>query len=354
VATYPSFLEYHRAVDPLVSAADARCIAVAGTNGCGWEQPLEAVLKSITPSTCADPWCTFAGGTRGHGDRSNAGFARVDSLLGLVLLTDEDDCSIADRAIFDLESTRYAGEVGVRCFLHPEARHAVSRYVDGYLATRSSPSRLLYTVIAGVPPGTGTESSTHEELLALPQMQEQLDPSMPARIRPSCEVEGRGLAFPPRRLVEVARELDARGATGLVYSICEADLSPAIDGIIETFAAATESYCLSRAMPRDEAGLIACEVTEALPPGVSCASIPGRSLLRVERDERGEHERCLVAQLPLLGDVPPSEPGWFYDTTDDARRRCSGGAGRVAFTRGQAPHADRLLRFVCMDEQTCE
>jgi len=40
-------------------------------------------------------------------------------------------------------------------------------------------------------------------------------------------VPGRGLAFPPRRIVQVGRGLDARGVSTTMQSICQADFTPA-------------------------------------------------------------------------------------------------------------------------------
>jgi hypothetical protein len=231
--TYPTFLAFGASDDPAEFARDASCLTTRGNGGCGFEQQLEATLKAITPSTCTDPWCTFDRGSRGHADGANAGFLRPDSLLALVILTDEEDCSAADIDVIDPASTRYSGELNLRCFYNPSALHPISRFVDGLLATRREPSDLVYAAIAGVPTYLTTSTSTYEEILAAPEMVEMLDPTMTNRLRPSCNVPGRGVAFPPRRLVEVARGLDARGASGIVESICQADFTPALDALIE-------------------------------------------------------------------------------------------------------------------------
>jgi hypothetical protein len=58
-------------------------------------------------------------------------------------------------------------------------------------------------------------------------------------LKPSCSrsVDGEALpsnAFPPRRLVQLARDL---GEHGSVQSICQDDLEPAISGLVERLAA---------------------------------------------------------------------------------------------------------------------
>ena len=54
-ATYPRFLTYLAGVnDPDQTATDFTCIAALGTDGCGFEQPLEAGLKALWPSVDVD------------------------------------------------------------------------------------------------------------------------------------------------------------------------------------------------------------------------------------------------------------------------------------------------------------
>jgi hypothetical protein len=234
-ATYPAFLQLGGG-ETDEFARDLACVAVTGTGGCGFEQPLESVLKAVTPSTCTDPWCTFHSDTRGHADEVNAGFLRPDSVFAIVLLTDEDDCSAADPELFDRASTRYPGELDLRCSSYPTAVHPIGRYVDGLLATRARPRRLVASVIAGLPPGVSTDRVSYDEILAHPMMQEERDPTRPNRLRPSCNVAGLGNSYPPRRIVEVARGLEARGASTSSHSICGDDYSAAIDSLLDDVA----------------------------------------------------------------------------------------------------------------------
>ncbi len=60
-----------------------KCMAALGTRGCGAEQPLESLRRALEPSNAR-----------------NAGFLRPDSVLAIILITDEDDCSTRDRALF--------------------------------------------------------------------------------------------------------------------------------------------------------------------------------------------------------------------------------------------------------------
>jgi hypothetical protein len=233
MATYPRFLEASAGSPVAPLAMDFSCVAAMGTGGCGFEQQLEATLKALTPRSSP---LRFFDGSRGHGgDGVNAGFLRDDSLLVIIYLTDEEDCSAVDTDIFNPSSTRYTGDLNLRCFMYPEAVHPVERFVNGLAALRH-PSRLIFAAIVGVP--LDVVGRSYDEMLAHPNMIERVDPAMPTRLVPSCNVPGRGIAFPPRRFVHVAQGLEALGVATTVQSICQSDLSSALAPILEHIAAA--------------------------------------------------------------------------------------------------------------------
>ncbi len=73
------------------------CISTLGTGGCQFEQPLEAMRRALDGSNPA-----------------NDGFLRPDAALGVVILTDEDDCSVFDPTMFAPDQY---GEISkFRCF----------------------------------------------------------------------------------------------------------------------------------------------------------------------------------------------------------------------------------------------
>ena len=55
-------------------------LAKVGSNGCGFEQQLEAVTKALDENETPE----------------NRGFVRDGSLLAVIFITDEDDCSAQD------------------------------------------------------------------------------------------------------------------------------------------------------------------------------------------------------------------------------------------------------------------
>jgi hypothetical protein len=244
-ATYPPFARFEPEGDvtPEEFAASVACVSRAGTGGCGFEQPLEAVLKAITPARSPiEFWAPGGIPTAGHGDGANVGFVRPDSVLVLMVVTDENDCSAADPEIFNPRSATYTGDLNLRCPTFRSALYDVARYVDGFLAPRpGTPGRLVYATIAGIPPDLAGLPAT--AILEDARLVERPDPRAPTRLVPSCDVLGRGFAFPPRRLLEVGDQLARRGARTIHQSICQEDFSPAVRLIVEEVGRAVRPRC---------------------------------------------------------------------------------------------------------------
>ena len=213
---------------------DFACLARVGTEGCGFEMPLEAGLKALTPSTSE---IRFAGGTVGHADGANAGFLRPDSLLAIIVLSDEDDRSVANARFREAitEEERHTGTA----WLHP-----YERYVEGFRALREDPDQLVFAAIAGLPTDLVPEAGEVLDVdaaLADPRMEIVYDEFDPVHIVASCEAEGVGRATPPRRLVEVA---GAFGERALVHSICRDDYRAPLQLIAERVGEAiTRTWC---------------------------------------------------------------------------------------------------------------
>src|SRR5262249_37089219 len=76
------------------------CMAAAGDTGCGFEMPLESGYRALTSQL-----------------PENAGFLRPDAILGIVFVTNEDDCSAPDDSdLFDPSLTAQYGFVSsYRC-----------------------------------------------------------------------------------------------------------------------------------------------------------------------------------------------------------------------------------------------
>lgn len=354
--TYPSrvFDFAQETDDPATFAAEVGCVADLGTGGCGFEQQLEATLKALSPAGPTDFVATgyaapaFFGNTRGHAGPggANEGFLRADSALAIVLLTDEEDCSVpAYELFYPLEYDGLINPLNLRCSRFPGALHPISRYVDGFRQLRSNPNLLVYAPIVGIP--TDLVGASYEDMLADGRLREvEVDgtdmDTNPDRLGSSCNTEN-GEAFPPRRIIEVARGLDAVGASTTVQSICAADFGPAIDVIIEKIADALSGACLPRALNQEEDGTVACRVYELLPaPGgaatiTTCAAAElepaGTELVELPDGTEVLRELCLVEQVTPVDGAAGTERGWYYDNESAAvRTGCGETPQRIAFS----------------------
>jgi hypothetical protein len=226
-ASYPTFLAFDARDDPGYTLDelwhDYACIGTlpdypVEIGGCGWEQPLEAMRRALDEN--AQP---------GH---CNEGFLRPDSLLVLIFLSDEDDCSVrADHPeMFDPNRTDL-GNLSTRCHLYPENVQRVEDFVAAFRALRADrPDRLVVGMIVGVPidtPQCVGSGETLGDCLTVPAMVERLDPANPTQLIPSCNTS-MGVAMPPVRLVELAEQL---GDAAYIGSCCEANYQPAIAGL---------------------------------------------------------------------------------------------------------------------------
>ena len=82
--------------------ADAfSCVARLGTDGCGFEQQLEAMRRALDGSVS-----------------ENDGFLRQDARLAVVFVSDEDDCSVEDQEMFDLTRPGIGRPTDFRCQTH--------------------------------------------------------------------------------------------------------------------------------------------------------------------------------------------------------------------------------------------
>ncbi|MCE9577338.1 MAG: hypothetical protein K8W52_29585 [Deltaproteobacteria bacterium] len=116
-----------------------KCMAALGTKGCGAEQPLESLRRALDPQNA-----------------HNQGFLRPDSVLAVILITDEDDCSTRDRSMFSRTDTNDSiifgcTEFGITCdeadLRATGAKHNCKpRVASPYLADVDSYVQFLHTL----------------------------------------------------------------------------------------------------------------------------------------------------------------------------------------------------------------
>jgi len=353
-AAEPGFLAFAPGDDTASFSSAVPCLANVGTRGCAFGQPLEAALKALTPSASS---ISFQAATVGHGDTDNAGFLRADSTLLVIIGSDEDDCSAAEPELFDPASARYSGEMSLRCFEHAEALHDLTRFVDGFLALATGrPTPVILAAVAGVPVDlvAGSSEADFDAILADPRMEARIDETMPTRLAPVCDVPGRGTASPARRLVTAVRDLDQRGGSGAVSSICQPDALRIVGAITEKLVGTFAGVCLEREVPRDDDGRVSCDVLEILPaagPITRCEALAtmGRDPVSVRTEPDGR-EVCRVRQLACTGAITCRELGWFYDDAlATMAGPCPGAQPQVVFPPGAHPTPGSTIEVTCTD-----
>lgn len=203
------------------------CIANLGIGGCGFEHQLASVRRALggDPDVGMPP--------------ENAGFLRPDARLGVIIISDEDDCSAPEGSdLFTSDTSVYGPLVSYRCneFGHlcggaPPPRAVVSGLtcesnetdsthlikvsdlVSSLRDLKPNPNMLRVAVIAGEPSPYATRPD--------PQTASAIAPV------PSC-TSSNGDAAPAVRL---AKFVDSFGDGGLFESICRDDFAPAMQHI---------------------------------------------------------------------------------------------------------------------------
>ncbi|MCX4244575.1 vWA domain-containing protein [Paraliomyxa miuraensis] len=239
-----------------------QCFGPQGIDGCGFESHLESMWKSLRRSQT-------------DGDEAY-GFVRNNAILSIVHVTDEADCSYNNdhEAIFLPEGNRVfwsdpdaasptsavCWNAGVACDGNEcysvnldESGAEVSdsaadsgavlrpleRYIDivQTLETQKQEITPDQEVLVAVIGGVNSDGSvTYQESLMDPQFQADFG------VGPGCESSA-GRAVPPVRLREFAEEFQVGSARNM-FSICDADYSPALEAIAEAIADQVKPACM--------------------------------------------------------------------------------------------------------------
>jgi hypothetical protein len=199
-------------------ADQTMCMASQAANGCEIEQTLESALIAM----------------EGHPDFIHG--THSERVFALIIISDEDDSSIADDALFETaswkESPNIAGgyPIGNGDYLFP-----TSRYLERFKDAAASWYPMFFGAVVGVPP-TDTCQGDGDRLLKngcldLAEMQPASSNSSGdidgfTALDPACAwtdpQNGNAVsATPGRRYVELAEEF---GANGYIASLCNDDM----------------------------------------------------------------------------------------------------------------------------------
>jgi hypothetical protein len=220
-----------------------QCILPIGASGCGFERQLASLARALGADGSPAP-------------AENTGFLRPEAYLGIVLVTDEDDCSARDTAVYDvLNNTDLASPMGppgnFRCseFGHlcdgaPPRRLApngqvtdlityqncvssesagllvpVSQFAAGIKALKADSSLIVVTSIQG--PVTPYQIRWKQPSI-------QTDGPWPEIVHSCTSAPGGGFADPGVRLLQFTQGF---GRNGLVYSVCQDNFGPSLNTV---------------------------------------------------------------------------------------------------------------------------
>jgi hypothetical protein len=419
--SYPPFLEFTTGMDPKQIAGQFQCITALGTGGCGFEMQLEAGLKALWPANPGNLDASqesmgiiFFGNSPPHGDQEHVNFLRGTtyhpsqsdqlSLLAVILVTDEEDCSAGARGNLDFLEHPNTAPPGIgdqpanlRCYYdtvnNQGNKFPVGRYINALKGLRPGYDQLVvFGAIAGIPPGINEIDYDHDGdgLISQPERDAYYqaifsNPLMQETIRadgmnlePSCtlanpawdgvdpDTQFATKAYPARRITEMAAGF---GENGIIQSICQENFTGAMDSIIQAISKQLGGVCLPRKLKRNSDGFVQCDVVWGMPGGRSC-DLPFLSPPPADRpQQKGGKNLCVVNQVAVL-DPSQSDPqaalgagqGWYYDDFSDGRLKdCKGddpdNLQRIAFTltagSGEAtadPPAGATVELQCLNE----
>lgn len=235
-------------------------LATVGSNGCGIEQHLEAMKRAL------------------DGNPVNAGFLRPDAYLAVIVIADEDDCSLAKAALFDgnrnepgysdavnfrcttqgvacdAPATPFEEAVGLRTECHPrddgELVAPVDRYVDFVKGLKSDPRDVIVAGIVGDPEPFEIVTKPNTTTKVLGRSCTYTGPT------------GEQFAFPAVRTADFLAQFQNHART----TICDADLSAGLTqiGVLlrETIINSCFEYTLADVDPATPGPQYDCSVVE--------------------------------------------------------------------------------------------
>jgi hypothetical protein len=235
-----------------------QAIAPIGAGGCGYENQLRSVARALGADGRSSP-------------AENAGFLRPEAYLGIVFITNEDDCSAQDPARFYNQSPDFliasrlgppgefrCAEFGYLCGGVAPSRHApngVATDTMSYAGCVSAeggelvPVKLFADAIKNLKPGRPEDvlvASIQGPVLPAFNVEWKSphatgDPPWPD-ITHSCTASDDSFADPGIRMQQFVREF---GGNGLTYSICDDDFGPALTTIATKFTQFLQPKCVT-------------------------------------------------------------------------------------------------------------
>lgn len=266
------------AADPMGISTVFQCIGLLGGSGCGFPQPLAAAARALGADGQPAP-------------SQNAGFLRDDAALAIILLTNQDDCSVpAGSDFFTDSSTKVSDPLGplghYRCNEYGHLCNGVApprtspnptdlttavtlsdcvsnetgmltpvaSVADGIKALKSDPSRILAAAITSpAVPYTVTWQAPPSGIDTQPW----------PTIEASCtSANGDGSFGDPS--VRTAQWIAAFGDNGVLASVCDNSYASSMAAIASKIGALVRTNCLTTPVQPDSDGQPECTLSAHL------------------------------------------------------------------------------------------
>lgn len=219
------------------------CIALVGASGCGFEAQLEAMKRALDGSR-----------------PENAGFIRPGAYLAVIFLTDEDDASAKDPAVFSLPDAMVGGHDDYRvqplfaykcdqslsataggtytnCTSRTDSYLQDPAFYAQFLSAVKDPARIVVAAIAAPPPGLVTNDSPPQTANATTISTGPLalnGNTQSLALQPSCSATINGNPAIGRPAVRLGSFVKSFGDRGKFYTVCQSDYSAALTDIGKT------------------------------------------------------------------------------------------------------------------------
>jgi len=294
-------------------AFQVACLSALGTDGCGFEQQLQAAAVGLHRS-------------------DQAAFVRANALLSVMVVSDEEDCSIESNELFAAPEIQdqAQGEINIACGNNEQFLYDTELLYDTFVAAKDGrEDAVIFAAVVGVPPGDDSpcQGSGHElgacldaeEMQNVPVIENDAWFFRPACTRFEGDVEVTK-ARPGRRYVELAQQASSMG---YVYSICNADWSPAMEDIARLIAESMGGTCYPKPLDWDPLTRQAkCQAVAEYVDVEKCPFDTGDAEVVTEEwtdADEVEHTTtyCPLPKIAAERDCaamaePPSEFGWYY------------------------------------------
>jgi hypothetical protein len=295
------------------------CIAALGDQGCGFEGQLKSVRWALDPAATPD---------------TNLGFLRPEAFLAVILITNEDDCSVPDDS--DLIDPTAAGiatygplvsyrcnEFGHLCnvngTLQPPPRTGVMNNLTGCVSNEplytpmnlNAPSGKLVRVADEVAFLKSLKADPNQIFVAAitgPVIPYSIgpDPTTPTRdqaVMHSCTQATTGLPEYADPAVRIQEWVEAFGSHGLAQTICAPSFAPSLMAIAKELSKLLGPQCIT---------------DNLVDTDVSTAAVDAQCQMT---DQYVDNGKAVSKALPACASNNNSPPCWSLDVDPD---KCPG------------------------------